>query len=115
MSERVHESPGKGTAEDGQVMQDGLDGVAISMTPGAARKTGKSLQDAADEAEAQNPSERGEPNVLREDEVISPGSLGEARPKASCLPDDADDNSDAGLPTTDHDNEGWRSVPISRP
>jgi hypothetical protein len=85
------------------------------MTPGAARKTGKSLQDAADEAEAQNPSERGEPNVLREDEVISPGSLGEARPKASCLPDDADDNSDAGLPTTDHDNEGWRSVPISRP
>jgi hypothetical protein len=33
----------------------------------------------------------------------------------SLAPNDADDDSDAGRPTTDHDTVGWRSTPPSKP
>jgi hypothetical protein len=45
--------PGVASAECGQVMLDGPDGVAIAMTPEAARETGRRLIAAADEAERQ--------------------------------------------------------------
>lgn len=55
------------------------------------------------------------PKILPAGEVVPPDSLTDVRSKAAFLPDDADDDSDAGMPTTDHENEGWRSVPIFRP
>jgi hypothetical protein len=55
------------------------------------------------------------PKILRADEVIAPDPLADMRSKAACLPDDADDNSDAGMPTTSHEDEGWRSAPIFKP
>lgn len=44
----------KASAEDGVVMLDGPDGVAISMTSEAAEQTGSSLLDAAREARGQH-------------------------------------------------------------
>jgi len=44
------ESPGVASAEQGVVLLDGPDGVAISMTPEAAEATARSLLDAAREA-----------------------------------------------------------------
>jgi len=58
MANRVHQEAGVANAEQGEVILDGPDGVAISMTPDAARRTGKSLTGAADEAgrqEAEKP------------------------------------------------------------
>lgn len=45
--------PGLATAEGGQITLDGPDGVAVTMTPAAARETGRRLIAAADEADAQ--------------------------------------------------------------
>jgi hypothetical protein len=45
--------PGIASAEDGLVVLDGPDGVAITMTPDAAQKTGQSLMSAAEIAEQQ--------------------------------------------------------------
>lgn len=50
---RVHEEGGKAFAEEGQVMLDGPDGVAISMTPTAAEETARELLRAAIEARSQ--------------------------------------------------------------
>jgi len=44
------ESPGVASAEQGVVLLDGPDGVAISMTPEAAEATAHSLLAAAEEA-----------------------------------------------------------------
>lgn len=44
---------GIATAEDGLVLLDGPDGVAVTMTAAAARGTGESLIEAARRAEAQ--------------------------------------------------------------
>jgi hypothetical protein len=44
---------GVATAEDGMVLLDGPDGVAVTMTPAAARGTGESLIEAASRAEEQ--------------------------------------------------------------
>lgn len=33
----------------------------------------------------------------------------------SRAPNDADDTSDAGRPTTDHDAAGWRKTPAAKP
>lgn len=41
------EAPGKATVEDGIVLLDGPDGVAVAMTADAAEKTGTSLLEAA--------------------------------------------------------------------
>jgi hypothetical protein len=45
--------PGNASAEDGLVILDGPNGVAITMTADAARKTGDSLISAADIADRQ--------------------------------------------------------------
>lgn len=44
---------GVATAEDGMVVLDGPDGIAVTMTPAAARGTGESLIEAARRAEEQ--------------------------------------------------------------
>lgn len=41
---------GKATAESGVVLLDGPGGVAVAMTPEAARETGRNLIEAADQA-----------------------------------------------------------------
>jgi len=45
--------PGVATAEDGVVMLDGPDGVAVTMTASAAAQTGESLVSAAAIAQEQ--------------------------------------------------------------
>jgi hypothetical protein len=47
--------PGHAVAEQGIVLLDGPDGIAVSMTADAAEDTGKSLMDAADAARKQTP------------------------------------------------------------
>lgn len=47
------EKGGHAVAEDGIVLLDGPDGIAISMTPDAAEQTGSSLLEAARTARAQ--------------------------------------------------------------
>ncbi|MDQ1230341.1 MULTISPECIES: hypothetical protein [unclassified Sphingomonas] len=49
----VHSEAGLATAEQGIVMLDGPNGVAVSMTPSAARATGEGLVAAARLAEKQ--------------------------------------------------------------
>jgi hypothetical protein len=49
----VYEEGGKACAEEGQVMLDGPDGVAVSMTPKAAEDTARELLRAASEARNQ--------------------------------------------------------------
>ena len=50
-----HES-GQAVAEEGVVMLDGPDGVAVSMTPSSAEATARSLQEAANAARGQKPN-----------------------------------------------------------
>ncbi len=47
------DEPGYATAEGGQVLLDGPDGVAVAMTPAAAEETGRRLIAAAAEARGQ--------------------------------------------------------------
>ncbi|MGL3821905.1 hypothetical protein [Sphingopyxis sp. R3-92] len=49
---------GVATAEDGMVVLDGPDGVAVTMTAAAARGTGESLIEAAGRAEEQGARKR---------------------------------------------------------
>ena len=51
------ELPGVATAEQGVVLLDGPDGVAIAMTPEAAEETGRRLLAAAAEAASQTSAE----------------------------------------------------------
>ncbi|MBN8813213.1 hypothetical protein ACQKOH_07845 [Sphingomonas sp. NPDC092331] len=51
------EDPGVATAEQGVVLLDGPDGVAIAMTPRAAEETGRRLVAAAHEAASQGSAE----------------------------------------------------------
>ena len=48
---------GIATAEEGTVMLDGPDGVAVAMTPEAADSTGRSLIEAAEQATSQRDDE----------------------------------------------------------
>jgi hypothetical protein len=50
LAQRPQNNPGVATAEQGIVMLDGPDGVAIAMTPEAAAATGHRLIAAAEEA-----------------------------------------------------------------
>ena len=52
--------PGIATAEDGVVILDGPNGVAITMTPEAAALTGRSLMSAAEQAERQRTIDLGD-------------------------------------------------------
>jgi hypothetical protein len=47
------EDAGKAAAQDGVVILDGPDGVAVTMTADAAARTADSLQEAAGQARAQ--------------------------------------------------------------
>jgi len=49
------ESPGTASAEDGVVLLDGPDGVAVAMTAEAAMRTAQSLLEAAARARGQAP------------------------------------------------------------
>ncbi len=53
----VHDDAGVATAECGIVMLDGPNGVAVAMTPAAARATGEGLMAAARLAETQGGTE----------------------------------------------------------
>jgi hypothetical protein len=55
-------TPGVASAEEGLVVLDGPDGIAITMTAGAAAGTGHSLLAAAEIAERQL-SDKGDANV----------------------------------------------------
>ncbi|MBW4331739.1 hypothetical protein KY084_12745 [Stakelama sp. CBK3Z-3] len=48
---KPHDKPVKAVAESGEVLLDGPQGVALSLTPDAARKTAEALNRAADEAD----------------------------------------------------------------
>lgn len=77
--------------------------------------TDKQPQDPAsgDDAPVTPATER--PLLEPADLVVAPDPLDEVRPVAACLPNDADDQSDAGSETTDHDDEGWRADPLAKP
>ncbi len=47
MDETVHDTASQVTAEDGQVMLDGPDGVAVALTPEAAVETSERLFEGA--------------------------------------------------------------------
>lgn len=55
------------------------------------------------------------PLVEPADQVVAPDPLDEVRPVAACLPNDADDQTDAGSETTDHEDAGWRADPLAKP
>jgi hypothetical protein len=50
-----YEKPGHAVAEQGLVLLDGPDGIAIALTPEAAWRTGESLIAAAKAAQRQDP------------------------------------------------------------
>jgi hypothetical protein len=58
-----HTEPGIANAEDGLVVLDGPDGLAITMTANAAARTGRSLIAAAEAAERQNAEKEEGDNV----------------------------------------------------
>lgn len=58
MAREVYETPSDVSAEQGEVIIDGPDGVAISMTPEAARETSTRLHRAAQEADEQRAAGR---------------------------------------------------------
>ncbi|WP_294394019.1 hypothetical protein [uncultured Sphingomonas sp.] len=49
------------SAEHGEVLVDGPDNVAVSLTPAAARETASRLMEKGDEASAQSSGAAGEP------------------------------------------------------
>ena len=53
MDNKLHDEPSVVTAEHGQVLVDGPDGVAVSLTPDAAAETSDRLLHAAAESQGQ--------------------------------------------------------------
>jgi hypothetical protein len=53
MTREISDRPSEVSAEQGEVILDGPNGVAVSLTPEAARETSRRLQWAAEEAAAQ--------------------------------------------------------------
>ena len=53
MAQQPHDTPTKATAEHGEVMLDGPDGLAVSLTPEAAHKSAADISRAATEAGTQ--------------------------------------------------------------
>ena len=49
----AHEDPSQVVAEQGDVIVEGPDGVAVTMTPDAAEETGRRMLEAASEARRQ--------------------------------------------------------------
>jgi len=58
-----HYKPGVASAEDGHVVLDGPNGVAVTMTAEAAARTGRSLLEAAAEAQRQQSTNSPEPST----------------------------------------------------
>lgn len=56
-STRLHYEPSVVTAEEGEVMMDGPDGVSVSLHPDAAEETARRLMTAAAEARRQRNEE----------------------------------------------------------
>lgn len=54
MTGHIYSEAGKAVAEQGQVLLDGPDGIAVAMTPDAAEGTGQELLRAAAEARKQS-------------------------------------------------------------
>ena len=54
LDNKLHDEPSTVTAEHGQVLVDGPDGVAVSLTPDAAVETSDRLLEAAVEARGQD-------------------------------------------------------------
>jgi hypothetical protein len=59
MDDKLHDEASTVTARHGQVLVDGPDGVAVSLTPDAAAETSDRLLDAAVEAQGQIVTEAG--------------------------------------------------------
>jgi hypothetical protein len=53
MDKQIHDEPSEVTAEQGEVMVDGPDGVAVSLTPDAAAETSERLLFGAAKARGQ--------------------------------------------------------------
>ena len=53
MDDKLHDEASTVTAEKGQVLVDGPDGIAVSLTPDAAAETSDRLLHAAAEAQGQ--------------------------------------------------------------
>ncbi len=53
MAKQLHDAPSTVTAEGGEVLVDGPDGVAVSLTPDAAAETSDRLLHAAAQAQGQ--------------------------------------------------------------
>jgi hypothetical protein len=58
MDKRVYDTPSEVTAEEGQVLVEGPDGVDVSFTPEAAAETSDRLLTGAAEARGQQIRER---------------------------------------------------------
>jgi len=58
MDDKIHDEPSEVTAEDGTVMVDGPDGVAVALTPEAASETSERLLFGAAKAQGQKIAER---------------------------------------------------------
>lgn len=57
MTNKPHDMPTQATAEAGEVMLDGPDGLALSLTPEAAAASARAIRAAADEARQQRSGE----------------------------------------------------------
>jgi hypothetical protein len=55
-SNHPHDTASEVAAEEGEVLVDGPDGIAVALTPEAAEETGRRLLDAAREARSQTES-----------------------------------------------------------
>lgn len=55
MSRVPHDAPTEASAENGEVMLDGPDGLAVSLTPAAAAASAVAIARAADAARGQTP------------------------------------------------------------
>jgi hypothetical protein len=47
--------------------------------------------------------------IFAPDELVPPDPVGDVKPVAGNLPADRDDDSDVGMPVTDHEDSGWRA------
>jgi hypothetical protein len=75
--DRAHETPSNVVAEDGEVIVEGPDGVAFSMTADAAQETSERLLVGAAEARGQE--------ILRMAEADEDVEAGEAEAKPAAL------------------------------
>ena len=65
MDNRIHNEPSDVSAEEGTVMVDGPDGVAVSLTPEAAEETSSRLEDKAVVARGQRRLKNLDPRDVR--------------------------------------------------